>query len=272
VLGFAATTALCPVAAAPAGAGTPATQAPYSDQNAVGYLGLCNQANRQITSGSVSTKPFAWRIVSSIPATGAYAGASRTATVYAYQPRQGLLPSEWSGEAMTAGSMYSNPSAPMAAATTADYSLQQFLLDFPATWNGFVQLRMYLGAADTPELSAQYPALSIQVVGSTWHAVGGGSVSCTSGTAESLETELLPSTTTTAPPAATKGQGSTTTVKGSGSHEATTTSTGGSGEGGSSSGSDLAVVIVIAAAILATLIFIGVTLRRRSGPGGSPPS
>ncbi len=99
------------------GAASAATTAPFSDPSSVGYLGLCDQAGHQITGGEVSTTPLAWRFVSSVAAQAPYDGATRTAVAMAYQPRQGLLPQEWSGEQLTASSRYSNPSAPMAAAT-----------------------------------------------------------------------------------------------------------------------------------------------------------
>ena len=53
---------------------------PYTDPNAVGSIGLCNQAGQQITSGSISTTPFAWRAVSTQPAPAPYNNAGRTAT------------------------------------------------------------------------------------------------------------------------------------------------------------------------------------------------
>ena len=43
---------------APAGTAAEATTAPYTDPNAVGYIGLCNQAGQQITTGSVTSTPF----------------------------------------------------------------------------------------------------------------------------------------------------------------------------------------------------------------------
>jgi hypothetical protein len=249
-----------------AGAVTPASQAPYTDPNAVGYLGLCNQAGQQITSGTISTTPLAWRIVSSVPAQPPYDGSTRTAIVLAYQPRQGLPPGEWSGEAITASSRYSSPAAPMAAATDQDYSLANFLSDFPASWNGFVQLRMYLGAANQEQYSLHYPVLDLQVIGSTWHAAGGGSINCSSGTAESLESIVLPSTTTTSPSTQSTKAGSGAGAAATTTTHATTTSSGAR----SSSGSGAGVAIAIAAIVLAAAAG-GVALWRRRRRSGSPP-
>ena len=92
---------------------------PYTDPDAVGSIGLCNQAGQQITSGSVTTKPFAWRAVSTQPAPAPYNNAGRTATLLAYQPLQDLPAGDWSGAQMTSSSSYTNPANPMAAATAA---------------------------------------------------------------------------------------------------------------------------------------------------------
>ena len=170
---------------------------PYTDPNAVGYIGLCNQAGQQITSGSINTDPFTWRAVSSQPAPSDYAVPGQTAILLAYQPQEGLEASEWSGDSLTASSRYSNASNPMAAATDRDGSLAVFMQEYLPKWDGFLQLRMYLGAPNKQQYDLTYPALNIQVTGDTWTAVGGGPVDCASGTAESLETIVLPSSTTT---------------------------------------------------------------------------
>jgi hypothetical protein len=255
-----------------AGAASAATTAPYSDSSSVGSLGLCDQAGHQITGGQLSATPLAWRYVSSVAAQAPYDGATRTAVAMAYQPRQGLLPQEWSGEQLTASSRYSNPSAPMAAATNADPSLADFLSDFPANWDGFVQLRLYLGAEGEPQYSVHYPSLDLQVTGTSWHVVGGGTVNCQAGTAESLETIVLPSTTTTT-------IASTTTAKSHGSTTTTTvkhgTSSTGSGAANSSKGGStssiwwwlLPVLVVILLAALGTLLWLR---QKRARAPGSP--
>jgi hypothetical protein len=186
---------------------------PYADTNAVGYIGLCNQAGQQITSGSVSTTPFAWRAVSSQAASAPYNGAGGTASLDAYLPMQSLAPGDWSGEQLTASTRYSNPQSPMAQATTKDVPLQVFLQDYPPQWNGFVQLRLFLGAPNEPADVQHYPALNLQISGGTWTAIGGGPVNCNAGTAESLETVLAPpSTTTTVAASGLATSGTTTTT------------------------------------------------------------
>jgi hypothetical protein len=124
-----------------------------------------------------------------------------------------LAPGEWSGEGLTASARYTNPNNPMAAATSGDDSLADFIQDFSPKWDGFLELRMYLGTENAQAYSLHYPALNIQVNGNTWTAVGGGQVNCQSGTAESIESIVLPTTTTTTvPPTTTVPVRSTTTT------------------------------------------------------------
>ena len=184
---------------------------PYSDPNAIGYIGLCDAQGHQLTSGSVNTAPFAWRAVSTTAAQGPYAGPTRTALLMAYQPIDGLAPSDWSGDVLTAASRYSNPANPMAAATGGDESLAGFMSEYSPKWDGILQLRMYLDAANEPVYSLHYPALDIQVTGSTWHALDGGPVDCHAGTAVSIESILLPASKLKTPP----GSSSSTTAPGS---------------------------------------------------------
>jgi hypothetical protein len=165
-------------------------KAPYQDSAATGRLGLCDAKGRPVTSGSIKAAPFTWRAVGATAAPAAYAGAGRTATLYAFQPRPGAEPGSWSGRALTAPSSYSNPAHPMAAATKRDVPLSDFLAGYPARDSGYLQLRLYLGAPDRPEANRTYDALDIHVTGSTWHAVGAAAVDCHSGTAVSFETQV----------------------------------------------------------------------------------
>lgn len=178
-------------------AGASSSGPPYQDANAHGYIGLCDRAGHQITHGSINTTPFAWRAISSVAAQPPYNGAGRTATLYAYQPRQGLPAGDWSGDQLTASSRYTDPAHPMAAATGGDESLKGFIGDFRPQWQGFLELRIYLGVPQNAIDSLTYPALNIKVTGSRWRAVGGGPVSCSSaGHSESLESIVLPKSDT----------------------------------------------------------------------------
>jgi hypothetical protein len=187
------------VTAGACGGPAAAASAPYTDTSAVGYIGLCNKAGQQITSGSIDTVPFAWRAVSSVAAHAPYNNGSRTAILLAYQPQQSLEAGEWSGDELTASTRYSNPKHPMAEATGGDDSLADFLQEYHTRWNGFLELRMYLGTDNAPAYSEHYPALNIQVTGSTWRAVGGGAAACRAGSAVSIESILLPKSKTSPP-------------------------------------------------------------------------
>jgi len=170
--------------------GDDAAKAPYHDPAATGSVGLCDAKGRPVTSGSIEAAPFAWRAVGTTAAPATYAGAGRTATLYVFQPRAGADPGSWSGRALTAPASYTNRAHPMAAATTRDVSLADFLAGYPARDAGYVQLRLYLGAPNRPENTSTYDALDIHVTGSTWHAVGGAAVDCRAGTAVSFETQV----------------------------------------------------------------------------------
>jgi hypothetical protein len=276
-------------AAGNAAAGSPV---PYSDSAATGSIGLCNQQGQQITSGSISTAPFAWRAVSTAAATGAYAGASRTAILLAFQPIQGLAASDWSGNELTASSSYTNPANPMAAATGGDASLATFMGEFKPYWNGFLELRMYLGAANEQTYSVHYPTLDIQVTGSTWHAVDGSTVDCSAGTAESLESVVLPASALKPPsssgptgtqgstaPAARGGSGNRAEHAGASSSPehptaataAPATESAGSVQPASSSGGwVIAVVVVVVAALLLAVALPRRRRRRASEVEESP--
>ena len=195
----------------PAGA---APAVPYTDPNTAGYIGICNQQNQQVTSGNIDTTPFAWKVVSSEAAPSAVSGTGRTATLYAYQPILNLPAGYWSGEAITGTSQYSNPAHPTAVSTHLDNALSQFLNVFPPKWDGFVELRLFLGAPGEEPQALTYPALNLHISGDTWRAVGGGSVNCNSGQAASNE-DALPGATV-AKPGSGSSTSSTTSPKSSG--------------------------------------------------------
>lgn len=169
-----------------------AAAVPYTDARAIGTVGLCGADGKALTSGSVATKPFAALAVDSTAAPSPYNAKGGTATLYAYQPRQGVDPGEWSGEQLTGSSQFSNPAHPMASSTLLDSSLADFIGDFPPKWNGLIQLRVYLSAPDQPTYSAKYDATDLQVSGSTWKVVRGGDAACGAGTATSNENALIP--------------------------------------------------------------------------------
>jgi hypothetical protein len=167
--------------------------APYRDAAATGRLALCDANGKQITSGSVTAAPFAWRAVGTSAAAGAYATGRRTATLYVYQPRPGAPADDWSGRQLTVAAQYTNVAHPMAQATKADTDLHDFLLGYPTLDKGFLQLRLILGAAEVPPQTTRYDSLDIKIAGNSWHAVDAPpatQASCTDGKAVSLETLL----------------------------------------------------------------------------------
>ncbi|MFL6160261.1 MAG: hypothetical protein ACJ72D_29580 [Marmoricola sp.] len=165
---------------------------PFKDPRATGVLTLCDADGHRVTSGSVKAAPFVARAVGVTPAEGSKAVLAQTgATLYAYQPREGLGAGEWSGQQLTADSSFSNASHPIAQATTKDGSLQDFITAFPATWDGLVHLRLYV-ASPADGIAASYSAVTVKVSGSTWKVVGkAGTASCTAGDATSSETKTL---------------------------------------------------------------------------------
>jgi hypothetical protein len=257
-------------AAYASGSGTP-----YTDTSAVGYIGLCNKAGQQITSGSINTKPFAWRAVSSQPAQSPYNEAGRTALLLAYQPREGLPAGEWSGDELTASSRYTNAAHPMVAATTGDDSIKDFIEEFAPAWDGLLQIRIYLGAPDNPIYSLTYPAIDIKVTGNTWHAVDGGPVSCTSGRSESLETILLPKPTpkahasahptskSTAGPAASSAPTAVSSVQAGAAAGTTPKSSAAKPVANSSGSSHTSIIVAVLIAALVVLAVAGYVVSRR---------
>jgi hypothetical protein len=147
---------------------------PYNDPNSTGFLVLYDKAGNAVKGGNVKDHPFAWKVVSSQKAPKPYDGNGRTATVYLYTPHEGRPPTQWSGDTITAGVTYPDPAHPTATATEKDYSLQDYLDEFPPKWNGIVQLRMVLGVPGLPVQTARYASTDIKVTGQTWSVVGGG--------------------------------------------------------------------------------------------------
>jgi hypothetical protein len=251
---------------------------PWTDSSVTGFIGLCDSHGHPVTSGSLDSAPFVTRAVSSVAAPSPYGEPGRTATLYAFQPRQGLAPGEWSGDMLTASTRYTNPSHPMAQATGGDLSMAAFVGEFPPAWDGLIQLRLYLGAPGQPPQTISYASTTIKVTGSTWSVVSGGTVSCTSGQATSIESILLPkkalkvhhvaSQSTTAPagstPAAKPGSaGSAATQPATAAAPLVTRSA--SSSGGSTNWPELVLIAVMAVG----LVISGVGWLRRRSQGSS---
>jgi hypothetical protein len=248
-----------------------ATAVPYTDPAVTGSLGLCDAHGHQVTSGSTLDLPLAWTVASSAAAPSGYRDNKSKATLYAYQPRQGVDPGDWSGAQLTASSFYSNPAHPMAAFTTGDKRLHEVLQIYPAKWQGFVQLRMFFTGVNKVGFQTTYPAMSIQVTGTTWKNVNPVAVNCAAGKAVSVETLYLNASKFPAPSKA----ATTTDVAaspGAGASPGSSTADGSTVASGaepvastSSSGSNTVLVGLLAVIVLgAGLVLIFYLRNRRS--------
>jgi hypothetical protein len=158
-----------------------------SDPRAYGYIGFCNEAGQNVTGGSIDAHPFVWKAVSSTHPPANYQGPGENAVLNIYQPRPDTAPAYWSGISLTSASFYNTRNVPVIQATYADESLHDFMKQFPPKVNGLYQLRVFYGKANYGLYSAKYPVTTIQVTGTTWHVVSGGTVNCTKGKAISNE-------------------------------------------------------------------------------------
>lgn len=233
---------------------------PYTDPNQAGWLTLCGMKLQPVTSGSIHTQPFVWRVVSDLPAPKGYFVAGAKAQLFAYQPRPGTLSSDWSGTVMAAGSFYSNPAHPMAQMTPIDSPLTQMTAAFPPMWDHLIELRLYLGAPGLTEYTTKYAAADIQVIGDTWTLVAGGHSSCTSGKVVPVEQAIgMPGSSGTPKP----GQ-SGATGGGSSSASGTGTGTGAAAVTTSAPGSVPAAVEIGSGVVIIAVLASGVIwLRRR---------
>jgi hypothetical protein len=178
---------------------------PYTDPNQVGLLTLCNTRDQPITHGSLTTAPFVWRVVSSVQAPRAFRKKGVTATLFSFQPRPYTPAGAWSGEALTAASLFSSFAHPMVQETPIDEPLTQMTNAYPPIWDHLIELRVYLGAPDSEADVMQYGAADLQITGNTWTMVEGGTSGCKSGTAVSREVLLgMPGASGTPKPGATR--------------------------------------------------------------------
>ena len=174
---------------------------PFTDPNQVGSLTLCNPHEQPITSGSLLTVPFVWRAVSTTRVPPGYTRAE----LYLFQPIQYVDPGDWTGYQLTDGAVFSNPAHPMAQATYADAPLIWPDNSMSPHWDGLYELRMVFSSPNKQPWSFSYPTAVIKVTGNSWTLVEGGGSSCTDGTAESVESVLLPKSETAKPKPPAKG-------------------------------------------------------------------
>jgi hypothetical protein len=144
--------------------GTPA----YADPHVHGAITLYDAAGNAVTSGDIHARPFVARAVASVRGPAPYDVPGGRATLFAYQPREGVGAEAWSGDKLTASTPYGDVDHPTVTLVATDLSLADFLDEFPARWDGRVQLRLYLGAPGAGTLNTTYAALDLTVRGDTW--------------------------------------------------------------------------------------------------------
>lgn len=168
---LAASTTLAVAATIAFPAGAHASGVPWTDPAATGGISLCSARGVPVTSGSIDL-PIAATAVGASHAPAPYDGPSRSASLVASQPRQGIAPGEWSGMGMTALSRYSNPAHPTVEILPADYTLRGVTQAYPPAWDGILQLRIYLRAVNTPTFVTSYSATAVRIRGDSWQQVG----------------------------------------------------------------------------------------------------
>lgn len=153
--------------------------APYDDPQAAGGITLCAADGTAVTGGSIDDRPFADVVVgeTGLPAELDPTGA--VVTLFGYQPREGVGADEFSGIPLTAAGAVVDPQVPAVRVTDRVYSVGDFVEAFPATDDGFVQLRLYLGTPAVGTLTENpYDTADLRVDGDRWELVRGGSASC----------------------------------------------------------------------------------------------
>ncbi|MBA2954206.1 hypothetical protein GON03_07725 [Nocardioides sp. MAH-18] len=153
--------------------------APYDDPESAGLLTLCAADGTPVTGGRVDERPFVDVVLGETGLPPAYDARGAVATLFAYQPREGVAASEFSGSPLTAAAVLADATKPGAVVTEDAWSLGDFTTAFPADWDGYVQLRLYLGTPDAGTLTDQpYDTADLRVDGDRWELVRGGGASC----------------------------------------------------------------------------------------------
>jgi hypothetical protein len=153
-----------------------AATAPYDDRGAHGRLTLCDSDGDVVTGGEVDEPIAAFALGTTSP--DGYDVPGAVATLFAYQPREGVLPEEFSGTPLTAAATLADPGRPAARVTGESTTLESFTAAFPAGWDGHVQLRLLVGAPGVGTDIASYDTADVRIDGSRWVLVDGGHASC----------------------------------------------------------------------------------------------
>ena len=158
---------------------------PYDDAQSGGLITLCSADGTAVTEGKVDDKPFADIVIGETALPSDLDPTGAVATLFAYQPREGVSTTEFSGTAITAAGVLPDPKRPATGVPEDAWSIGDFVTAYPADDDGFVQLRLYLGTPQAGTLSENpYDTADLRVDGTGWELVRGGDASCAD--AESL--------------------------------------------------------------------------------------
>ena len=151
------------------------------DANSVGALTFYNASGDVVTGGSLTDQPIA----AFVEGTGTPRAGDTKATLYAYTPVSGEAPGQWSGEQLSASTVYPVSSPPSAALDTTlpvqtggdqDTTLADYILSYPnsdTSGDGYAGLYVLRLKTSTPgkSVTTTYDAADIVVSGSTWSVV-----------------------------------------------------------------------------------------------------
>lgn len=154
-----------------------APKPPYTDPSAVGHLTICTGDGKAVTSGS-TTQPLGAVVVSDAAAPAAYAGNGHTAALMVYQPRKGVGADEWTGLQLNAATGYDSTDHPSTTLDASSTTIGQFVRGYPAVDDGWLQLRLVLGASGAAQGRASYAAGDLHVDGTTWTLSDPGTAPC----------------------------------------------------------------------------------------------
>jgi Bacterial Ig-like domain (group 3) len=164
------------IAGASASTNAASAKPPYEpDHNSVGGLFFYNSKGTAITSGSLTSAPFA----AYVKGTNAIRNGDTKATLYGFQPVKGEAPGQFSGEQLTTSDSYPNSKAPkkvhagslpLVSLTSSDETLGSLYSDFPNppkagnTSSGLYQIRLITSRPGQPA-TATYDSADIAVSG-----------------------------------------------------------------------------------------------------------
>ena len=151
------------------------------DHQSKGGLLFYNSKGHKITSGKLTAAPFA----AYVRGAAALRKGDTTATLFAYLPKKGQVPGQFTGEQLTTSDKYPNSKAPTAfrkstlplvSLTKNDETLSDLTKDFPNpaksgnTYSGLYELRLITSKAGASPTTT-YDSADIAVTGSTWKLV-----------------------------------------------------------------------------------------------------